>query len=495
MASTNFIDGITTVLAAWLNNVNVAVYSAIGDGVNAPTTPAQVRTNLGLGPLAILTTVPIASGGTGATTAIAALLALGERTSTTGTLSVPLGSTAQRDVSLGTGIRYNSSLAQFEGYSGATWGSLGGGGGAPVSLASTATTDIGVQVSQAVEISGTTAITSFGTNYNGPRFLRFTGALVLTQSAALNLPGGVSITTVAGDTAIAYPNQSLNGWNVVSYTKADGTAVTAGMLTPLVRQTVLSGPVDTNGQSAFGGATSSTVVTASGTLIATAANGWVTGGSSDRVGSIVNPSWTGLTTNGTMYLNLQIASTGVCTPIARTVQPIEIQGSAAAYTTAGQMCTSISQMSTFIGNGSVVAQAWEVKVGEVTVAAGVVTAITWYALNGRYSRTTSTLPATGSAISQNHNLGVQEAANRLYLINITPQNGFNTGEIIENYFQWDGAGVLYGVGKWAGRLSGGFSLITGYALYSFTKSTGAVTATAPANWAYTLEFKRSWGGS
>ncbi len=90
--------------------------------------------------------------------------------------------------------------------------------GAVVTVASAATTDIGVQTSVAVEITGTTTITSFGTNYNGPRYLRFTGALLLTQSATLNLPGGANITTVAGDTAIAYPNAAANGWNVVSYT-------------------------------------------------------------------------------------------------------------------------------------------------------------------------------------------------------------------------------------------------------------------------------------
>lgn len=88
----------------------------------------------------------------------------------------------------------------------------------PVTLASATTTDIGGQNSQFVEISGTTTITSFGTAYNGPRFLRFTGALTLTHNATtLNLPGAANITTSAGDTCIAVPNQALNGWNVVSY--------------------------------------------------------------------------------------------------------------------------------------------------------------------------------------------------------------------------------------------------------------------------------------
>ncbi|MDE2098891.1 MAG: hypothetical protein KGL39_16680 [Patescibacteria group bacterium] len=88
----------------------------------------------------------------------------------------------------------------------------------PATLASATTTDIGGQNSLAVEITGTTTITGFGTNYNGPRYLRFTGALTLTHNATtLNLPYATNITTVAGDTCIAYPNSALNGWNVVMY--------------------------------------------------------------------------------------------------------------------------------------------------------------------------------------------------------------------------------------------------------------------------------------
>lgn len=90
--------------------------------------------------------------------------------------------------------------------------------GAPVVVASAATVELGGQTSVAVEITGITTITSFGTNYNGPRFLRFTGALTLTHNATtLNLPGAANITTAAGDTCIAYPNSGGNGWNVVQY--------------------------------------------------------------------------------------------------------------------------------------------------------------------------------------------------------------------------------------------------------------------------------------
>lgn len=46
--STIFTAKVTKILATWLNAVNTAVHTAIGDGANAPTTPAQVRTNIGV---------------------------------------------------------------------------------------------------------------------------------------------------------------------------------------------------------------------------------------------------------------------------------------------------------------------------------------------------------------------------------------------------------------------------------------------------------------
>ena len=46
----------------------------------------------------------------------------------TGTLDLPVGTTAQRPGSPNNGmIRYNTTLTRYEGYSGSAWGSLGGG--------------------------------------------------------------------------------------------------------------------------------------------------------------------------------------------------------------------------------------------------------------------------------------------------------------------------------------------------------------------------------
>jgi hypothetical protein len=88
-------------------------------------------------------------------------------------------------------------------------------------IASAATTNIGATSGQAVRITGTTTITSFGTAASGVRrVLRFAASLTLTHNASsLILPGGANIVTAADDRAEAV---SLSGgnWLVTSYTPA-----------------------------------------------------------------------------------------------------------------------------------------------------------------------------------------------------------------------------------------------------------------------------------
>jgi hypothetical protein len=110
----------------------------------------------------------------------------------------------------------------FEPWATATLGARAGW----VDLASAGTTDIGAAGGQAVRITGTTTITSFGAVADGvTRKLRFAGSLTLTHNASsLMLPGGANIVTAADDRAEAV---SLGGgnWIVTSYTPA----TTAGM--------------------------------------------------------------------------------------------------------------------------------------------------------------------------------------------------------------------------------------------------------------------------
>ena len=107
--------------------------------------------------------------------------------------------------------------------------------GVEADIASATTTDIGAQNTNFLQVTGTTTITGFGANYNGPRFLRFAGALTLTHGSALILPGAANITTAANDRAIAIPKATSgtpDGW-IVFYQRAAGLPAMAGANTDI----------------------------------------------------------------------------------------------------------------------------------------------------------------------------------------------------------------------------------------------------------------------
>jgi hypothetical protein len=223
-----------------------------------------------------------------------------------------------------------------------------------------------------------------------------------------------------------------SGWK--SYIYYDGTdvillnpvpAVTTGSIPPSVRQTVLSGTVDTNGFAAFGGATGATTVTTSTTLTVTAANGTL-----NRTGQATNPSWTGLSTNGTMYLWADVNADGSLTTGSGTLSPTYRSGGADVVTN-NQFTFNIQEMVGKVGNGTTATQTYRVYVGQVTVAGGVVTSITWYALMGRYSSPLgTTLPGVSTATSFAHNLGVRPRRVAMWLYCVTAQFSYVTGDYI-----------------------------------------------------------------
>ena len=91
--------------------------------------------------------------------------------------------------------------------------------GTEADIASAATTDIGLQNSNFLRITGNTTISSFGTNYRGPRFLRFAGAVTLTNSSTLIVPGATDYTTAAGDVLVAIPKATAgvaDGWYIAT---------------------------------------------------------------------------------------------------------------------------------------------------------------------------------------------------------------------------------------------------------------------------------------
>jgi hypothetical protein len=72
--------------------------------------------------------IQVAEGGTGATTAAGAKVALEVVTGATGSAIIPAGTEAQRNGSPAAGnFRFNTDVSKFEGYNGTAWGSVGGG--------------------------------------------------------------------------------------------------------------------------------------------------------------------------------------------------------------------------------------------------------------------------------------------------------------------------------------------------------------------------------
>ncbi len=94
------------------------------------------------------------------------------------------------------------------------------------SINSASTTDLSTVSTVGVSIAGTTTITSFGSGGSLFRVGKFAGILTLTHNASsLILPNaGSNITTAAGDRFTAMSDASGN-WTVVSYIRADGTAL------------------------------------------------------------------------------------------------------------------------------------------------------------------------------------------------------------------------------------------------------------------------------
>jgi hypothetical protein len=84
-----------------------------------------------------------------------------------------------------------------------------------VTVASDATTDIGGAASLRVRVTGTTGITSFGTEINRLRIVHFDDALTITHhGTSLVLPGSADMTAAAGDILIALSDASGN-WRVI----------------------------------------------------------------------------------------------------------------------------------------------------------------------------------------------------------------------------------------------------------------------------------------
>lgn len=217
-----------------------------------------------------------------------------------------------------------------------------------------------------------------------------------------------------------------------SSTKVATTAFAANQAAarPPVRQTVLSMAVDSNGfpapTIAGGTGTGTTSVQITGTVRATAA----AGGDADRTGSITNPSWTGLTANA--YLYLDIAADGTVTTGSTTTAPVYQLGNGSISTSTGANTFVIQEMKMYEGNGAGgTTQRYRVFVGEVA-ASGTISSIIWYALMGRYQSALTAIPSASTRTTFSHNIGIDPRFLRTksFIRFVTTWNGYTAGMVI-----------------------------------------------------------------
>lgn len=114
---------------------------------------------------------------------------------------------------------YAGGVVRCVAYTRASGDSLIDRSGSPI--ASAATVNLTTATGNIVDVSGTTTITAITLSDGLQRTVRFTGALTLTNGANLVLPGGVNITTAAGDYAV-FAGYASSVVRCVSYMRASG---------------------------------------------------------------------------------------------------------------------------------------------------------------------------------------------------------------------------------------------------------------------------------
>lgn len=152
---------------------------------------------------------------------------------TTGALSLPSGTTANRPASPAQfDSRGNSTTGAPEWWSGSAWVPFSGIdylNTTRIDVASAATVNLTAAApsTRHINITGTTAITGFTVAAGQTYFVRFNAALTLTNNASIVTQSGANITTVAGDTCILRAT-AANVVEVLAYTPFLNQAVGYG---------------------------------------------------------------------------------------------------------------------------------------------------------------------------------------------------------------------------------------------------------------------------
>lgn len=260
-------------------------------------------------------------------------------------------------------------------------------------------------------LTGSATITDFpdAPQAGATRWLYPDAGIKLTNNANIAVQGGADRTAEAGEL-----------WRITALTpstfkatifKADGSALVTATAAPSRRQTVLSGPVDSNGFPNFGGTTGSATLTLSGTLKVTAA----AGGDDNFTGQITNPAFTAPAGSGTGFLMLAVNSSGVVTASVRTLAPVQQYGG--SYSTVnGQHTFNTQEMIGKVGNGTVANQVYEVPIGECSYTSGAWSGTPlYYQLKRQYNSGWFNV-ATATTYNKAANLGIDPTLQKVTLL-------------------------------------------------------------------------------
>jgi len=180
MSSITFVDYQTVIPASWLNDVNNMVYNGVVPATTLSPTNLSVSTNASI---ANITNNLVFTS--------------------TGAITLPVGTTSQEPSSARTGMfRFNSTTTSFEGYNGTSWVSTGTVTSVALSGGTTGLTVSGspITTSGTITLSGTLAVANGGT---GVTTSTGTGNVVLNTSPTLvtpvlGTPTSVTLTNATG---------------------------------------------------------------------------------------------------------------------------------------------------------------------------------------------------------------------------------------------------------------------------------------------------------
>ncbi|WP_296321249.1 hypothetical protein [Reyranella sp.] len=307
-----------------------------------------------------------------------------------------------------------------------------------------------------------------------------------------------------GSAYVRLPRGTSGQYLGITGSAATWQAPPSSLLFSGVRQTVSAGPVTSAGLPDFLGTNPSALnittsnVSSSYPLVATAANGWSasTGAPVDEIGYSTGPlQWTGLTASRAAatpnFLYVTIAN-GLMTPGSTLLAPVYQWGGTSAVT-AGQFTFNIAEMRGYLGNGTTAPQVNLVMVGEAaTDGTGVISTVA-YAYNGKFaSAFTATLPSTATFTSASHNIGVKPRIAKFVMENTTTQFGYAVGDqITEGHASvYSTAYVPIPITTTAKTI--GIQTGISVAFAALERTTGNMQSLTLANWKYAFVAERGW---